>query len=255
MGFEFPAHRLIAVVSFVVGLGAGLAPGPARAQADMPIAAFSRMEPGTTIANGWKPLTFEKISRHTAYRLISDANTTVIEADARNSASGLTHAVNVDLEKFPVLRWRWKIESLIANADVHAKRGDDYPARLYVTFAYDPLRVGFLERAKFETAKLFYGDYPPVAALNYIWDGKAPAGTSVPNAYTARAHMIVVQSGPARVGEWVTEERNILDDYRNAFGGEPPPVSGIAVMTDTDNTGETVRAYFGDIEFTKPSGL
>lgn len=248
MGFEFPTHRLIQVFVSI----ACLVVGPVRAQDAIVIGAFSRMTPGATIADGWKPLTFEKIPRHTAYRLVPDASTAVVEASARNSASGLVHDVNVDLAQYPVLRWRWKIENLLAKGDVHTRAGDDYPARLYVTFAYDRKRVGFLERTKFEAVKLFYGEYPPIAALNYVWDGKAPAGTSVPNAYTARARMIVVESGPARVGEWVTVERNILDDYRNAFGGEPPAISGVAIMTDTDNTGESVRAWFGDIGFTRP---
>jgi hypothetical protein len=212
------------------------------------------MTPGSVIADGWKPLTFKGIPRHTEYRLVSDAAGTVVEADARISASGLVHAIDADITKLPILRWRWKVENLIENADVHTKAGDDYPARLYVTFAYDSRRVGILERAKFELAESLYGAYPPIAALNYVWDGIAPAGTSVPNAYTKRAHMIVVESGPMRVGEWVTEERNILDDYRSAFGGEPPPISGIAIMTDTDNTAETARAWFGDIELTSAPG-
>jgi hypothetical protein len=252
MGTSFPLHHLIAFASLLsIGSGAGQTTAPVPTQPVLPVGTFSRMTPGMAIANGWKPLAFEKIPRHTTYRLISDTGSTVVEAQAHASASGLTHAINVDLAKFPVLRWRWKIERLIEKADVHAKRGDDYPARLYVTFAYDPQRVGILERAKFEAARLIYGEYPPVAALNYVWDGKAPVGTNVPNAYIARARMIVVQSGPALVGEWVTEERNVLEDYRNAFGGTPPPVTGIAIMTDTDNTGESARAFFGDIEFAR----
>jgi hypothetical protein len=249
-GSGFRAYRLIVVAAAF----ACLAAGPQRPQPDLPIGAFSRMAPGAAIGAGWKPLTFEKIARHTSYRLVTDAGTLVVEADARNSASGLVYDINVDLGQHPVIRWRWKVESLVAKADLRTRAGDDYPARLYVTFAYDRRLVGLLERAKFEAAKLIYGEYPPIAALSYVWDGKAPAGTNVPNAYTARARMIVVESGPDRVGEWVSEERNIPDDYRRAFGSEPPPVSGIAIMTDTDDTGESVRAWFGDIELSRSPG-
>ena len=63
--------------------------------------------------------------------------------------------------------------------------------------------------------------------------------------------MIVVESGPEKVNQWVNEERNVLEDYRKAFGEDPPLVSGVALMTDTDNTGESATAYYGDISFRK----
>ncbi len=71
----------------------------------------------------------------------------------------------------------------------------------------------------------------------------------VPNPYTDRVQMIVVESGEAKVGQWVTESRNLYEDYQKAFGDDPPMISGVAVMTDTDNTGESAVAYFGDITF------
>ena len=94
---------------------------------------------------------------------------------------------------------------------------------------------------------LIYGEYQPHAGLNYVWDRKAPVGTVVPNAFTDRVRMFVVESGPARLGQWLDYERNILDDYRFAFREEPPAISGIAIMTDTDNTGESAIAWYGDI--------
>src|SRR5205085_11454045 len=105
--------------------------------------------------------------------------------------------------------------------------------------------------AKFEAAKLFYGQYPPIAAINYIWESKAAKGTIVPNPYTGRVKMIVVESGSPLVNQWVQEERNVFEDFQKAFGEEPPLVSGVAIMTDTDNTGESATAYYGDIVFRK----
>jgi hypothetical protein len=71
----------------------------------------------------------------------------------------------------------------------------------------------------------------------------------VPNPYSVRAHMIVVESGAERVGEWQVERRNLLADYEKAFGEAPPRISGVAIMTDTDDTGESATAWFGDISF------
>lgn len=154
-------------------------------------------------------------------------------------------------EEYPWLQWRWKIAHLLEKGDVHSQQGDDYPARLYITFAYDPTRLSIFQKLKYEAVKLLYGDYPPLAAINYIWDGRTPAGTIVPNAYTDRVRMIVVESGSARLNQWVTETRNLYEDYRQAFGEEPPPISGVAIMTDTDNTGESATAHYGDIVFKK----
>ena len=156
--------------------------------------------------------------------------------------------------QYPVLHWRWKVDNVLEKGNVRIKEGDDYPARLYITFAYDASKVGFFEQAKYAAAKLFYGEYPPLGAINYIWASRAAVGLQVANPYTNRVRMIVVQSGRKHVREWQVEERNVYQDYLAAFGKEPPMISGIAIMTDTDNTGESARAYYGDIEFRSRAG-
>ena len=214
---------------------------------------FSKQAPGG-LPQDWKPLTFRNIGKHTVYTLVKDGNTTVLKADSNAAASGLTRdltALNLNLRDTPILKWRWKIANLIKSADIATKEGDDYPARVYVTFRYDPERAGTGMRLQYGLAKTFYGEYPPHAGINYVWDGKAPVGTMTPNAYTSRAMMFVVESGAKRVGEWVEVERNVYEDYKRAFKEEPPPVLGIAVMTDTDSTGEAATAWYGDMSLRK----
>ena len=197
----------------------------------------------------WRPLTFPEIKSHTLYEAVPDpVYRQVIRASANASASGLLRKLNLDANAYPILRWRWKAENLIRKGDVTRKDGDDYVARIYVSFAYDPARASLLERARYSAARLLYGEYPPHSGLNYIWDGKSPAGTLVVNPHTDRVQMIVVESGSARLHEWLSYERNIVEDYRRAFGEEPPPISGIAIMTDADNTRESAVAYYGNIE-------
>ncbi len=215
----------------------------------LPVGAFSQAAPGTEWPPGWRPLTFPKIKRHTEYVLVRDGDTVVVKAVSNRSSSGLTREITIDPRQYPVVQWRWKIGNLIQAGDVTRKDGDDYPARLYITFAYDPAKVGLFEKAKYEVARLVYGQYPPTAALNYIWESHASVGTIVPNPFTDRARMIVVESGAARLNQWVDEERDVYEDYRRAFGDEPTMISGVAIMTDTDNTGESATAYYGDIVF------
>jgi hypothetical protein len=199
---------------------------------------------------GWSPLTFDKIPRHTRYSVAQADGRTVLMAQSDQAASGLIYALKADARQLPVLRWQWKVENTLRKGDVTRKAGDDYPARIYVAFAYDATRAGLAQRIKYEAARLVYGAYPPHAGLNYIWDTRAPVGTTVPNPFTDRVHMIVVESGEANVGTWRAYERNIYEDYQRAFGEQPPMISGIAVMTDTDNTGESCTAYYGEISLT-----
>lgn len=195
---------------------------------------------------GWEPLTFRNIPRHTAYTVVRDGEAYVVKAQAEASASGLIHPLHADPKADPILRWRWKVENLLPKSDVTRKAGDDYPARIYVAFAYDPKRVGLGLRIKYEAIRLIYGEYPPHAGLNYIW-ANSPVGTVVPNPFTDRVRMVVVENGAARLGQWIEYERNIYEDYRRAFGEEPPMISGVAIMTDGDNTGGSAVAYYGDI--------
>jgi hypothetical protein len=185
------------------------------------VGTFSEAQPGKTLPAGWKPLTFEKIPTHTQYDLVKDGDEVVVKAVSEQSSSGITREIRIDPKEFPVVEWRWKVANILKNGNVNEKSGDDYPARLYITFEYDSTKVGFFEKAKYETVKLIYGQYPPIGAINYIWESKSPIGTMVPNPYTDRVNMIVIESGETRLNEWITEERNIFEDYKKAFGEDP----------------------------------
>jgi hypothetical protein len=211
---------------------------------------FSSSEPGLGLPEGWKPLTFKKIPKLTTYELVKDAGRIVVKATSDASASGLTKEVKIDSKEFPVVRWHWKVENLLKNSDAMRKDGDDYPARLYITFEYDPDKVSFGKKLKYKAGQVLFGDIP-IGAINYVWERKAPVGSIIDNAYTDFVKMVVVESGPQRLGMWVEEQRNIYEDYKKAFGEEPPLINGVAIMSDTDNTKERAVAYYGDITFFK----
>lgn len=216
------------------------------------VGSFSTATEGRSLPDGWNPLTFKKVERHTTYQLVKDGSTVVIKAISEASASGLMKKITIDPHEYPVVRWRWKVENLLQKSDVNRKDGDDYPARLYITFAYEPDKVGLGKKLKYKAGQALFGDIP-IAALNYVWDGKSPPGTIVDNAFTDFAKMIVIESGAQRIGSWVEEERNVYRDYQLAFGEEPPAINGVAIMSDTDNTKERAVAYYGDISFIRTS--
>ena len=236
----------------VLNLFACLAPVPGMTDTESINAGhFSASSPGEQAPADWQQLIFKNVNRQTRYDLVRDGDTTVVRARSDASASGLVRKIDIDPGSYPLVRWRWKVNNVIAKSDVTSKQGDDYPARLYITFALDENKLGAFERVKYEAYRLVYGEYPPLAAISYVWDGKSPVGTMIPNAYTERVMMFVVESGAGRLEQWVEQERNIYKDYRHAFGEAPPPVSAVAIMTDSDNTRERAVAYYGDIVFSR----
>lgn len=244
--------RLTAVISILaISSLFPLVTSHAQQQAILEVGRFSAGPLEDSLPTGWKPLTFKKIERHTIYSLVKDGDTVVVKAVAESSASGLVREIKIDPKEFPLVQWSWRVTNVLKKGDVKRKEGDDYPARIYVTFEYDSSKLGFFEKAKSEAIRLLYGQYPPIGAINYIWESKSPQGMMIPNPFTNRVIMIVVESGETKLNQWVSEERNIYEDYKKAFGQEPPMISGVAIMTDTDNTGESATAYYGDIIFKK----
>jgi hypothetical protein len=215
---------------------------------------FSSSGISETLPAGWQPLTFRRIERHTGYYLVEDAGMVVVKAVSDQSASGLTRAISVSPQEYPVIQWRWKVDNVLQQGDVASREGDDYPARIYITFAFDPDKASYLERLEYEAARLIQGRDVPYRAISYIWGSNSPVGTMGPNAYTNKVMMFVVESGTKKLQQWVTERRNVYEDYRRAFAEEPSMISGVAIMTDTDNTRESAVAWYGDIVFSRNPG-
>ncbi|MFN2361662.1 MAG: DUF3047 domain-containing protein [Marinobacter sp.] len=206
----------------------------------------------TSLDDGWEPLEFPKIDRHSRYRLVEDNGEQVVEATTENSASGLIARVSVEPGDSLILRWRWKVSDVFDKGNARKKAGDDYPARIYVAFEFEPEEAGFFERAKRKTVAVVFGEELPGNALNYIWANRLPVDEIVANPFTDTTMMVTVNSGADSAGEWVTVERDIVADYQEAFGRKPPRLAGVAIMSDSDNTGESARAWYGDIELIKP---
>ena len=213
---------------------------------------FSGADAKSGLPLGWEPLTFKGIKHHTNYTLVRDNNVVVLKAESNASASGLIRKIRIDPKEYKLLTWRWKIANILRKGDATKKEGDDFPARIYINFEYDPQKLGLLEKVKYNTARLIYGEYPPLCAITYIWGNKTPIGSVVPNSYSDKAVMIVVETGKHRLNQWIDVTRNIYEDYRAVFQDDPPLISSVAVMTDTDNTGESALAYYGDIILRKP---
>lgn len=213
------------------------------------LAKFSTARPGSALPGGWRPWTLSRFKKPTGYQLVSRDGATVVRADAEGSASGLVHAVSVDPREYPRLRWRWKVNQLIEGADNRRRDAEDSPVRLIVVFEGDKSKWEFSDRIFATQMKMMTGYDLPYATLMYIWENRAKVGELIANQHTSRIRMVVAESGAEKTGRWWEESRNVLEDYRRAFGEEPGRIVSIAVMTDTDNTGGRAYAYYGDIVF------
>lgn len=173
----------------------------------------------------------KRFQGQTQYAVIEQAGEKVLMARSDAAASALVFKKKYSLGDYPILSWRWKVESIIREGDARAKSGDDYAARIYVVFPH-----WFV---------------PMTRSINYIWANKLQKEAHLPSRYAANSVMVAVQSGAENVGLWISERRNVREDYIRIFGKEPPAVGAIAIMTDTDDTGDIAIAWYDDLRITR----
>jgi hypothetical protein len=220
------------------------------------IAPFSGTEPGHALPAGWS-LQLLPGKKAPEFTLVSEEGVTVLRVHSREAAGSAVHRLRADPRAQARLAWRWKVDHALAKAHFGLKEGDDFAARVYVSFDVPEASLPLTTRAKLKLAKLIYGADIPTAAICYVWDNRQPIGTSGWNPFSDRLRMVVLESGNARAGQWIAESRDVEADFRAAFGsswkGPVPAITGVAVSADTDQTRETVNAWFGDLRLEERS--
>ncbi len=198
-------------------------------------------------AVGWVHQPLSKLKRDTVYSLVQADGRTVLRGEADRSAS-LYMALVKPATGMPVsIGWRWKTDALVAGADNRDKDREDAPLRVLVAFDGDKAALPAEEQTRFRRAQSLTGRAAPYATLMYIWSDHVPVNTVIPSAHTSQVRMLAVASGSKGLGQWQTVQRNLAADYRRAFGAAPGRVLGVAVMTDTDNTGAKAIGEYADI--------
>ena len=214
--------------------------------ADAPPPAFSSLTPGQALPAQFRVISLPKIAIN-QFSLVAMDDKTVLRVDSSSSAGSVGLPLTAQQGANALLEWRWKVSRVLDKADMNAKSGDDYSARVYVFFDVPLASLSFVERSKIRIARALAGVDVPTAALCYVWTNTQRAGHTQWSIYTNRARMIVLQSGATNVNKWQNESRDIAVDFREAFGFDAPAITGVAVGNDTDNTGERVTTWFGDV--------
>lgn len=220
------------------------APAPEPVAMDHP-PQFSNADPGPW-PEGWFPYVLRRDLPRTRYEVVRDGNRQVLRARARRSATGL----HCSLKPTPAqqLRFSWKVARTPDQASVDVAERDDCPARVVVAFDGDHRRLPLRDRLLFDQVELFTGQRLPYAMLMYVWGGRGnPLESLHRNHRTARIQYLTVESGDARVGQWLHYERHLGRDFRRAFGEPPGPVIGVGVLTDADALKTELEAWYGDI--------
>jgi hypothetical protein len=196
--------------------------------------------------DSWEPIYLKNVDRHSSYTVVDSSGAgggKVLRAIADNSASGLGHKTRIKVREYPHLRWRWKIANIFPKAEGDKKSGDDYAFRLQVCFFYESKKSSLFGSVKRLVAEAAYGEDLPYRVLQYVWANQSAEKVIFKNPYTSDVAMVPVRSGASQLGSWQIEARNILKDYKEAFGEEPPAEARLAIMADGDNAGGKSEAW------------
>ena len=183
-------------------------------------------EPFDTLSlKRWREVT---IRGRTAYQATILGDRHCLQAQSQAGASILLSAVRIDPHTYPWLSWDWRVDELVKDEALDRKEGSDASARVYVYF---------------ETHGLPWQK----RNLDYVWSVSLPIGTMINSPFQSTSKILVVESGSGALGQWRSVRRNLVDDYRRAFGTRPPRIIAIGLMSDTDSAGGQALAYFDEL--------
>jgi hypothetical protein len=189
---------------------------------------------GTTgIPEGWKGSDWGSPKYHFEVVDVDGQRALHLESDGDSSTISRDIKGKVNLKQTPILEWRWKITKLPRGADARKSETDDEAGQIYVTWPRFPEAV----RSRI---------------IGYIWDTAAPVGSIFKSEKTGTVHYVVVESGPAKLGQWITEHRNVVEDFKKIYGAEPDNPGAISISIDSDDTRSSAEAFVGRLLFRKP---
>jgi DUF3047 family protein len=187
--------------------------------------------PAAGVPPGWE---VKEFTGDASVETVRDEGRVALRLRSDRTSFALHRDVVLDVRRYPILTWSWKVLRLPPAGDVRDPARDDQAAQVYVIFPRWPS--------------------PPTASdvIGYVWDSRAPAGTMLQHPRAANVRIVVLESGGARLDTWVLEQRNVAEDYRALFGRQPPRMGKLALMIDSNDTRSEAEALFGDLTFSRP---
>jgi Protein of unknown function (DUF3047) len=243
--------RILAVAFAMFAAGCSALPEQSSVATESPPIAYAVTSGTSPTAAAWHKTWHHftlpgKTSTDYSFARVDGRN--AVLAHAVSSASLFRQAVNIPAAQLDSIKFSWKVPELIAQADLAVRDNADSPARIILAFDGDRSRFSAKNAMLSELSHVLTGEPLPYATLMYVWSNKRPPGSVITSSRTDRIRKIVVESGTANLNQWLDYERNIRADFEKAFGEPPGALVGIGIMTDSDNTRTTARAWYGRVD-------
>jgi len=219
--------RLVAVLLLSLAATAGAAD-------QFPVEDWSTQPAGSKgIPAGWNGQNWG--SPKYDFTIVTDEGRKSLHLRSANEGSTISKEIKgkVNLKETPLLEWSWKVTALPKAGNSCRKTTDDQAGQVFVVWPRFPEAV----RSQI---------------IGYVWDSTEPVGTTCKSEKTGTVTYVVVRSGPAELGKWLTERRNVAEDYRRIYGAEPDGPSALSVAIDSNDTNSTAESFLGSILFRRP---
>ena len=171
-----------------------------------------------------------KVKGETLWELGSNENGNYIRAEAEGVGSGLGKEILIDLNKTPIINITWKIEKDLSGINENSKKGHDFAARVFVV-----KKTGSTALSN--------------RAVNYVFSSNNKIGEYWSSPYTKKSIDYVLSTTMQNLNEWVTVKANVKEHFKLLHDLDVNELSGIAIMTDTDNSKLKAISYYQNIYF------
>ena len=240
----------VLTLAFLLG-GCAVSPGTGVATPPTPWeragrAAQANVEAAADAPSLWLHQTFPG-KRKNQYRYVWREGRPAMAVQSEGAISALRKVVHTGSAPVEQLYFSWKVASLIEQADLQDSARSDSPVRIVLAFDGDRSRLSAKDAMLSELARTLTGEEMPYATLMYVWSNRLPVGSVVSSRRTDRIRKMVIESGPAGLHRWLDYQRDIRQDFERAFGEPAGRLMAVGIMSDTDNTGGSVRAWYGPV--------
>jgi len=167
--------------------------------------------------------------------VVEDEAQRVLRLKSRDDSSTIAKDIKgkINLKETPILEWTWKAVVLPTGGNSCKKAADDQAGQIFVVWPRFPEAL----RSRI---------------IGYVWDTTQPVGTICKSEKTGTVTYVVVRSGTADLGKWITEHRNVREDFKKIYGDEPDNPAAVSLAADSNDTHSSSEAFFGRILIRRP---
>jgi len=204
------------------------------------------------LPEGWRLRHWSAATWNGDARWVNDNGKNVVKLHSKNALTFLEKTVDIDISHYPVISWRWKVENDLKSIDENTVAGDDHPIRLFFVFEPDEDR----QSSWFRVKRFFYLDrihgHPFGGRFTeYLWSSHLLPEDVIKDPGKPRQKLLVADSGKEKLGQWMSYQRNLYDDFKKLYNEEPRRLVFIGILNDTDHSGQEATSYIADLTFSR----